>query len=63
MLKTADNAKSLSELILLDKIQEAVFFCGDQRMDILPDNLKENGINLEEIIVYNTRLDTGSTLV
>jgi len=56
VMKTADNAKSLSELILLDKIQEAVFFCGDQRMDILPDNLKKNNIALEEVIVYDTRL-------
>jgi uroporphyrinogen-III synthase len=56
LLKTADNAKSLSELILADQIRNAVFFCGDQRMDILPDNLKKNGIELEEVIVYDTRL-------
>ena len=54
--KTADNARALSELIIADKIQEAVFFCGDQRMDIIPDNLKKNGIDLEEVIVYDTRL-------
>jgi uroporphyrinogen-III synthase len=56
VLKTADNAKSLSELILHDKIQETVFFCGDQRMDILPDNLRKKNIELEEVIVYDTRL-------
>jgi uroporphyrinogen-III synthase len=55
ILKTADNAKDLSELILVDKIKEAVFFCGDQRLDILPDILKKNGVKLTELIVYETR--------
>ncbi len=55
-LKTADHAKALSDLMLADGIQEAVFFCGDQRMNILPDQLKKNGIRLTELIVYDTRL-------
>jgi uroporphyrinogen-III synthase len=55
-LKTADSAKALSELIVHDKIRDAVFFCGDQRMNILPDNLKINGITVDEVIVYDTRL-------
>ena len=46
----------LSEHIIADGIKEAVFFCGDQRMNILPENLKQQGINLEELIVYDTRL-------
>jgi uroporphyrinogen-III synthase len=52
----AENALSLSQNIIADGIKEAIFFCGDQRMDILPDMMKKNGINLKELIVYETRL-------
>lgn len=55
-MKTADNARVLSERILDDGIREAVFFCGDQRMDILPDELRKHGVRLNELIVYDTRL-------
>jgi uroporphyrinogen-III synthase len=54
--KFADNAQFLSEQIISDGIKEAVFFCGDQRMNILPENLKQHGVQLEELIVYDTRL-------
>ncbi len=52
----ADNAFSLSRLMITNKVTEALFFCGDQRMDIIPDNLKENNIGLTELIVYETKL-------
>jgi uroporphyrinogen-III synthase len=52
----ADNAQLLSEKIISDGVKEAVFFCGDQRMNILPENLKQNNVLLEELIVYETRL-------
>lgn len=55
-VKTADHAKTLSELMLADKIQDAVFFCGDQRMDILPDQLNQHGVHLTELVVYDTKL-------
>jgi uroporphyrinogen-III synthase len=55
-LKIADNARVLSDQIVADGIRDAVFFCGDQRMDILPDQLKKNGVHLSEFIVYDTRL-------
>jgi uroporphyrinogen-III synthase len=55
-IKIADNARALSELILADGIRDVVFFCGDQRMDILPDYLKKHGVHLTELIVYDTRL-------
>jgi len=54
--KFADNAQLLSEKIISDGIKEAVFFCGDQRMNILPENLKQHDVLLEELIVYDTRL-------
>jgi uroporphyrinogen-III synthase len=50
----ADNASSLSQLMINDKIREAIFFCGDQRMKILPEKLKNQGIELNEFIVYDT---------
>jgi uroporphyrinogen-III synthase len=54
--KSAENAQALSELIIQAKTKEFLFFCGDQRMDILPENLKNQGIRLTELIVYETRL-------
>ena len=55
-LKTADNAGVLSDQIVADGIRDIVFFCGDQRMDILPDQLKKHGVRLNELIVYDTKL-------
>jgi uroporphyrinogen-III synthase len=54
--KFGDNALSLSKLMISEGVREALFFCGDQRLDILPDNLRNNGIELNELIVYNTIL-------
>lgn len=54
--KFASNALFLSKLMIADGIKEAVFFCGNQRLPILPDNLQKNGIHLIEQIVYDTRL-------
>jgi uroporphyrinogen-III synthase len=54
--KFASNALFLSRLMIADGIKQAIFFCGDQRLDILPDNLRNNGIELNEVIVYETRL-------
>src|SRR5450631_1720814 len=56
-LKTADNALVLSDQIVADGIRDIVFLCGDQRMDILPDQLKKHGLRLNEFIVYDTKLN------
>jgi uroporphyrinogen-III synthase len=53
----ADNALSLSRLMIADGVKKALFFCGDQRLDILPDNLRKNGVELIELIVYDTILN------
>jgi uroporphyrinogen-III synthase len=54
---TADNAVELARLILQDgNIGELVFFCGDRRRDELPEILISNGLQLKEIIVYQTRM-------
>jgi uroporphyrinogen-III synthase len=52
----AENALLLSGQMIEDAIRDAVFFCGDQRLDILPENLRRHGVTLEEFIVYETRL-------
>ncbi|CAN5563922.1 uroporphyrinogen-III synthase [soil metagenome] len=59
ILATGSNATELAkEIIKWEKIQldkmPVVFFCGDQRRDELPGKLLEQGIEMEEIITYNT---------
>jgi len=54
--KFAGDALSLSKLMISEGVQKAIFFCGDQRLDILPDNLRRNDIDLNELVVYDTRL-------
>jgi uroporphyrinogen-III synthase len=52
----ASNALFLSKLMITDGVKEAVFFCGDQRLNVLPENLVNHGIDLTELIVYDTLL-------
>lgn len=52
----ADNAKELGETIVKANVTRAIFFCGDQRRDELPGQLKKNNIEVEEIVVYKTIL-------
>ena len=52
---TAKNATTLAEKIIASKSAlEVYFFCGDQRLDDLPETLKRNDIAVHEIIAYNT---------
>jgi len=51
----AKNAEELSQKIIEDKsVKQVLFFCGNQRRDLLPAELNKNGIDVEELIVYNT---------
>lgn len=54
IISVADNAAQLVEQILQHDIDELIFFCGDQRREELPSMLKEKGVDVIEIIVYNT---------
>lgn len=57
ILNHAGNAEDLSKKIVQQGlVKEAVFFCGDQRRDSLPDKLREEGILLKELVVYHTQL-------
>ena len=51
---TADSANELAEVIINTGINEIIFFCGDQRRNELPDWLRKNNIEVNEIVVYQT---------
>lgn len=52
---TASSAKELAELIVEnDENKELIFFCGDQRREELPEILRNNEIEVNEITVYHT---------
>lgn len=52
---TAESAAELAELIVeVDNSDDIFFFCGEQRRDELPDILRGNDIDVNEIVVYQT---------
>jgi len=52
---TAESAAELAELIVEeDNSDDIFFFCGEQRRDELPDILRSNDIDVNEIVVYQT---------
>lgn len=52
---TAPDASELAELIVEETMaDEVIFFCGDQRRDELPSILNDAGIEVNEIVVYQT---------
>ncbi len=54
IVSVADNAAALAKKIIDEKIKEVIFFCGNKRRDELPSLLKNAGIKIHEIIVYET---------
>ncbi len=55
ILGVADSAGQLAENIIEhSKIKKVYFFCGDQRRDELPEKLKINKMEIEELMVYKT---------
>ena len=55
MISQESNAKSLAKLILNEKENEVLFICGSRRRDELPNLLKKEGVNVKELIVYETK--------
>ena len=50
-----NNASELADKMINDKsLKQVVFFCGDQRREELPGKLRQNGITVQEVIVYHT---------
>ncbi len=52
---TANDGAGLAGIIKSHRISEVVFFCGDKRLDALPDFLYQHEIMVHEIVVYKTR--------
>lgn len=49
-----DDAEELANVIIKQNVKKVVFFCGDKRLDILPEMLAKARVDIEEIIVYRT---------
>lgn len=55
IIETAPNATELAaKIIAHGQFKQVVFFCGNQRREELPRLLKETGIEVIEIVVYET---------
>ena len=50
----AENASDLAAKILEENIKEIIFFCGNQRRDELPQILRNAGVTVHEVVVYET---------
>lgn len=62
ILATGNNAEELSEKIMSNSsIKKMIFFSGNQRRDELPGKLIQHGIELEELVVYET-IETPTTV-
>ncbi len=51
---TALDGALLADVIKTHGVKEVVFFCGDKRLDALPQFLFNNDIMVHEIVVYKT---------
>ena len=55
VIDTAADATALAKKIIANgNFKKVVFFCGNKRRDELPELLKENGIEVNEVVVYET---------
>jgi uroporphyrinogen-III synthase len=56
ILASANDAIDLLKEMASVSAQDVVFFCGNKRLDTLPENLIARGFQLTEIEVYETKL-------
>lgn len=57
VLEVQDSAELLAEEIIKKYSGRSfIFFCGDRRLDTLPQRLRRAGMRLEERVVYRTNL-------
>lgn len=54
IIGTADYGKNLGEKVVADKPEKVVFFCGNKRLDVIPELMQANNIEIEEVVVYET---------
>jgi len=50
----ADHAEALAKIIIEAHVDRLIFFCGDRRRKELPAILKQNNIELREVVVYQS---------
>lgn len=51
---TAKDSAELAQRLLNDNITEVHFFCGNKRREELPSLLQNKGINVNELVIYET---------
>lgn len=56
ILGSGNDALEILEKMAAESRQEIIFFCGNKRLDTLPETLAERGFNVNELIVYQTEL-------
>ncbi|NJE06735.1 hypothetical protein E3E36_11450 [Thermococcus sp. M36] len=56
------NALDLANSIIEQSIQLVVFFCGNIRRDELPETLAAKGVEVKEVVVYET-IETKNQLI
>jgi uroporphyrinogen-III synthase len=54
LIATADNAQQLGQRLIDDGVRDVVFFCGNIRRDELPNKIRSEGGDMEEVVVYET---------
>ncbi|MDC7995070.1 uroporphyrinogen-III synthase [Altibacter sp. HG106] len=58
LLEIGENSAALGQFLIENHKKEVFYyFAGEQRLDILPDMLRENNISIEEVISYRTLLN------
>ncbi len=56
VIATAPYATQLAKELINHTAGPVVFFCGNKRLDTIPQQLQSAGITVEEIVVYHTEL-------
>lgn len=56
VIATAPYATQLAKELINHTTGPVIFFCGNKRLDTIPQQLQEAGIAVEEIVVYHTEL-------
>lgn len=58
ILGYGNDALEILETMTSEIPQEIIFFCGNKRLDTLPDTLTDRGFDVKELIVYQTELSS-----
>ncbi len=61
ILASANTSDELAEIIIQKNIREAIFCCGNIRMNVIPEKLHEAKIKLHEFVVYETAFNSKKT--